>query len=50
MIPVVERQMRTLTVGIGTLFDGNCGEKSFQGLLDSVRERRSISSGERRVR
>ena len=29
MIPVVERQMRTLTVGIGTLFDGNCGEKSF---------------------
>lgn|GEM_PF-1941294 len=37
MIPVVERQMRTLTVGIGTLFDGNCGEKSFPEFFVRVR-------------
>ena len=37
MIPVVERQMRTLTVGIGTLFDGNCGENPFQS--SSVKRR-----------
>ena len=37
MIPVVERQMRTLTVGIGTLFDGNCGEKSFPEFFVRIR-------------
>lgn len=29
--------MRTLTVGIGTLFDGNCGEKSFPEFFVRVR-------------
>ena len=37
MILVVERQMRTLTVGIGTLFDGNCGEKSFPEFFVRIR-------------
>lgn len=29
--------MRTLTVGIGTLFDGNCGEKSFPEFFVRIR-------------
>ena len=33
MIPVAERQVCTLAVGIGALFDCNCGEKSFPEFL-----------------